>query len=229
MLCRNCNNQLSTDEDFCPRCGTPQKLTDASVLSDNKLPEEKSTPAPEQKSSIFHSEPIYIYTDPPKENKKSKAPVIFVSLFVITLLIIGTLTLAEYFQLTPAFSQLFTPESTTEPLTDSADTPQDYDSHLGTISPEINLKSTICTVTSERGLALRKGPDNAYAKIEDIYFGTALQVIGKNTLNDIWAYVYIPSLDLYGWVSGSYITENSVLESLTSAESEEETSKTKDN
>lgn len=228
MLCRNCNNNLSGEEDFCPHCGVPQKLTDVSSSKDSKSHEEKN--APKRESPIFQSDPVYIYPDTATAPKKSKGPFIFISVFIVTLLIIGTLTIADYFQLTPAFSALFTPESTTaEPLTDNSNTPQDYDSYLGTISPEISLKSTLCTVTSQRGLTLRKGPDNAYAKIEAIPFGTALQVIGKNTLNDIWAYVYIPSLDLYGWVSGSYITENSVLESLTSAESEEEEEEEEEN
>lgn len=221
MLCRNCNNKLSGEEDFCPHCGVPQKLTDVSSATDSKSQEEKNIP--KRESPIFQNEPVYIYPDTSKEHKKSKGPFIFISVFIVTLLIIGTLTIADYFQLTPAFSALFMPETTTsEPLIDNSDAPQDYDSYLGTISPEISLKSTLCTVTSRKGLTLRKGPDNAYAKIEDIPLGTALQVIGKNALNDIWAYVYIPSLDLYGWVSGSYITENSAYESHTSAESEEE-------
>ena len=210
MLCRNCNNNLSGNEDFCPHCGMPQKLTDISNSPDNKPPEEYASP--KQESSIFQNEQVCIYTDPPKESKRSKAPIVFISLFIITLLIIGTATVAEYFQLTPAFSDLFQTQSTTEVTTDNLTVSEDYDSCLGTIAPDINFKSTLCTVSSEIGLTLRKGPDNTYAKTEHIPYGTPLQVIGKSLQNDLWGYVYIPSLDLYGWLLCSYLTEYSKAE-----------------
>ena len=222
MLCRNCNNNLSDEEDFCPRCGISQKITDVSSATEKKATEEK----PElNDSAFFQTEPVCIYTDAPKEHKKSKAPFIFISVFIITLLIIGTVTLIDYFQLTPAFSDLFqapapTETSTTENLTLS----QDFDSSIGTIAPDINFRSTTCTVSSEKGLTLRKGPDNNYAEISHIPFDTHLQIIGKSLQNDLWGYVYIPSLDLYGWLLCSYLTDLSALEEPgTTVQPEEET------
>lgn len=214
MLCRNCNHNLSGEEDFCPHCGVPQKLTDVSSSTAEKSQEEERLPSGEQKSSIFQTEPVYIYTDPPKEKekKKPKAAVAFVSLFIVTLLIIGVLTLGEYFQLTPAFSELFQlsasqPETTAPEVVVS----DEYDSSLGTVAPDINFRSALCTVTSEKGLPLRKGPDNAYAVIDAIAYGTNLQVIGKSLDNDLWGYVYIPSMDIYGWLLCSYLAEASAL------------------
>lgn len=216
MLCRNCNHILSGEEDFCPHCGVPQKLTDVSISTKEKSQEEKEEKDKhkEQNSSIFQSEPVYIYTDPPKEkeNGKSKGVIAFISLFVVTVLIIGIVTLGEYFQLTPVFSSLFhTQESTTEPLSLETTASSEYDSSLGLIPPDINFKSTLCTVMSEKGLTLRKGPDNTYAEIASVTFGTRLQLIGKSLQNDLWGYVYIPSLDLYGWLLCSYLTEYSEL------------------
>ena len=85
MLCRNCNHNLSGEEDFCPHCGIPQKLTDVSSSSQEKSQEEDQLSSKEQKNSIFQSEPVYIYTDPPKEKegKRTKATVAFVSLFIV--------------------------------------------------------------------------------------------------------------------------------------------------
>ena len=207
MLCRNCNNNLSGEEDFCPHCGFPQKIIDVSNSSDSKQPEEKITP--KQESSIFNSEPVYIYTDTPKEPKKSKGAFIFISLFIFTLLIIGTATAVQYFQLTPAFSALFQSQTTSQSEQENLTVSEEFDSSIGTIAPDVNFRSALCTVSSEKGLILRKGPDNTYAKIEHIPFGTALQIIGKSLQNDLWGYVYIPSLDLYGWLLCSYLTEYS--------------------
>lgn len=214
MLCRNCNHNLSGEEDFCPHCGIPQKLTDVSSSSQEKSQEEDQLSSKEQKSSIFQSEPVYIYTDPPKEKegKRTKATVAFVSLFILTLLIIGVLTLGEYFKLTPAFSDLFqTPPSQEDTTAPEITVSDEYDSSIGTLAPDINFKSTLCTVISEKGLVLRKGPDNTYAAIDTIPYGTRLQVIGKSISNNLWGYVYIPSLDLYGWLLCSYLTESSEL------------------
>ena len=206
MLCRNCNNKLSGEEDFCPHCGIPQKLTDVSSSKDKNSDDEKSSP-PKQESSIFQTEPVYIYTDPPKENKKSKGTLVFISIFIFTLLSIGGVTLADYLQLTPAFSSIFQTQTTTQSEDDNLTVSQNYDSSLGTIAPDINFKGTLCTVSAEKGLPLRKGPDNSYAKLEQITFGTNLQIIGKSLQNDLWGYVYIPSLDLYGWLLCSYLSD----------------------
>ncbi len=223
MQCRNCKNTLSGDEDFCPRCGIPQKLTDiGSVIKDtHETVEEKNEP--DDKSSIFHTEPVYIYTDPPKESapKKSKAATVFVSLFIITLLIIGAVTLGDYFNLVPALSDILISNNITEP---SAEEPsyEDIDTTLGVIPPDINYKSHIYTVSSQNGLPLRKGPDNSFAVIDTVSYGTDVQLIGRSLQNNIWGYVYIPSLDYYGWLMCSYLAENLQIEETSDEDTEKE-------
>ena len=221
MLCKNCNNNLTGSEDYCPYCGTPQKFPDLKVTPSENKDTDKTSPAPSE-SSIFHSEPVYIYADPPQEKKdpKTKLTVVLVSLFLLTLLGVGIFSVSQYFNLTPAFSSLFAvlPTSDSETTILETTTEVEFDSFLGLVSPDINLKSTACTVTSEKGLPLRKGPDNAFAQIDTLSNGTSLQVIGKSLGNNLWVYAYVPSLDLYGWVSGSYICENSALSAPDTAE-----------
>lgn len=227
MNCKNCNNTLAGTEDYCPYCGTPQKFPDLNIQTSedrgkDKIPQPKNTENP-----IFQSEPVYIYTEPPKEKKdsKTKIAVSMVSIFLISLLLIGVFSLAQYFNLTPAFSSLLSTLPSEEPDTKPLETTteSEFDSSLGLVSPDISFKSTLCTVISENGLPLRKGPDNVYAQIDSISNGTSLQAIGKSLQNNLWVYVYVPSLDLYGWVSGSYISENSALREPDTAESAETT------
>lgn len=217
MQCRNCKNTLKGDEDFCPYCGIPQKLTDIS----RKIEEIKDTAeeTATDKSSIFQNEPVYIYTDPPKQTqtKKSKAAAVFVSLFIVTLLIIGVVTLTDYWGLVPAISDLFVTDTTAIP-SDQEPSYEEPDTSLGVIPPDINLKSRIYTVTSSQGLPLRKGPDNSYAVIDTVVQGTDVQLIGKTLQNNLWGYVYIPSCDCYGWLMCSYLTDESKLADLPSDE-----------
>ena len=219
MTCKNCNNTLSGTEDYCPYCGTPQKFPDIKITSTE---EKEPPPIKTTESSIFQSEPVYIYSETPKDKKdsKTKIAVTMVSLFLLTLLFIGGFSVAEYFNLTPAFSSLFSTLPTNEPDTPDYEitTEGEFDISLGLVSPDISFRSTLCTVISEQGLPLRKGPDNAFAQIETLPDGTALQVMGKSLNNNVWVYVYIQSLDLYGWVSGSYISESSALKIPSSAE-----------
>ena len=210
MNCHNCKNPLKGDEDFCPRCGAPQKFTDTDSAS--KESRESGVP-PIKENSIFQSEPVYIYTDtPPKEiaHKKPKFTILLVSLFILTVLGIGAVSLGQYLKLTPVFSELFPSQSVTEESTTTAPSEED-ETVMGIILPDINLKTASYTVTAEQGLPLRKGPDNAYAVVGNIPYGTVLHLVGKNINNNLWAYVYVPSEDLYGWVMASYITDSTLL------------------
>ena len=78
MLCKNCNNNLTGSEDYCPYCGTPQKFPDLKVTPSENKDTDKTSPAPSE-SSIFHSEPVYIYADPPQEKKGPKTKLAVVS------------------------------------------------------------------------------------------------------------------------------------------------------
>lgn len=209
MTCRNCNNTLVGTEDFCPYCGTSQKEVEIKAVP----AEEKNDSSKVPEGSIFQSEPVYIYADSPKEKKDSKTRVatVMVSLFFMTLLVIGGLSLARYFNLTPAFSSLLSTLPSQESTSPESTSEAEFDSSLGLVPPDINFKSTLCTATSEKGLPMRKGPDNTYAQIDTLANGTLLQVTGKCLQNDLWVYVYVPSLDLYGWVQASYITDSSAI------------------
>ena len=224
MQCRNCKNNLTGEEDFCPHCGIPQKLTDISskIESVSESSEENETQS--EKSSVFQTEPVYIYTDPPKETtpKKSKAATVFVSLFIVTLLIIGAVTLTDYFGLVPAISDFFISDTTTEPH-EEKETYTDTDTTLGVILPDINLKSTVYSVSSQNGLSLRKGPDNSYAAIDNIPYGTDVQLIGRNLQNSLWGYVYVPASDYYGWLMCSYLTDESKLNAYPTETTQKET------
>ena len=227
MNCHNCKNPLNGDEDFCPRCGAPQKFTD----TDSGKKDGKESPVPPTKeSSIFQSEPVYIYTDaPPKEiaHKKPKFTILLVSLFILTVLGIGAVSLGQYLKLTPVFSELF-PSQTEPSTTVTTAPPQESEGDIGIILPEINLRTASYTVTAEKGLPLRKGPDNAYAVVGTVAYGTVLQLVGKNINSDMWAYVYVPTEDSYGWVMASYITESTLLpEADTTKEKETLTDKEK--
>ena len=209
MNCRKCNKALTGTEDFCPFCGTAQKNAEIKATP----VEEKADATPAIESSIFQSEPVYIYAEPPKEKKdaKTKIAITMVSLFLLTLLVVSGLSLARYFNLTPAFSSLFSTLPTEEKNLQDTTLQSEFNNSIGLVSPDISLKSTLCTVANEKGLPLRKGPDNSYAQIEILSPGASLQVTGKSLQNDLWVYVYVPSLDLYGWINGSYISLSSSL------------------
>ena len=209
MTCKNCKNTLTGTEDFCPYCGASQKAPEIKAIPT----EEKAAPPKTAESSIFQSEPVYIYAEPPKGKKdtKTKVATILVSLFLLTILVIGGLSLAQYFNLTPAFSALLSTLPSQESTSPQSTLEAEFNSSLGLVPPDINFKSTLCTVESEKGLALRKGPDNAYAQIETLSKGTVLQASGQSLQNNLWVYAYVPSLDLYGWVLASYITDTSAI------------------
>ena len=222
MTCKNCNNTLSGTEDYCPFCGIPQKFSDIKTTGTEKSEDEIPAQTKPIESPIFQSEPVYIYTEPPeaKKDHKTSLATVLVSAFLLCLLGVGIFSATRYFNLTPAFSSLLStmPKEDTSSTVPESTTEGEFNSSLGLIAPDISLKSTLCIVTSEKGLPLRKGPDNAFAQIDTIDNGITLQVVGKSLHNDLWVYVYVPSSDLYGWVSGSYITESSALKDISSAE-----------
>ena len=89
MTCKNCNNTLTGTEDFCPYCGTSQKTSEIKAIPT----EEKSDSSKLPESSIFQSEPVYIYAEPPKEKKdtKTKVKTVGMKYYLIVLGIIAAL------------------------------------------------------------------------------------------------------------------------------------------
>ena len=118
-----------------------------------------------------------------------------------------------------ALSDILISNDTTESF-DEEPSYESADTTLGVIVPDINLKSRIYTVASQEGLPLRKGPDNSFAVIDNVSYGTDVQLSGRTLQNNIWGYVYIPSLDYYGWLMCSYLTDNSQIEEVTQEDKE---------
>ncbi len=216
MLCRNCNYILSGEEAFCPHCGqavkTQEREKEENEKNDVSL-HVTELPSPKKKSSIFDVESIESSDSEAEkpESRKSKGAVAVISLFVLILVAVAVFTSLEYFDLMPAIAS-FLSEKPSSPGNTSAvsTTSSQLSGSEGMISPEINYKPTLHTVTSQKPLPLRKGPGDTYAPIDYIPHGTRLQIIGGSLSSDNWVYVYIPSEDIYGWLNASYLMQDNV-------------------
>lgn len=228
MICRKCSFILQGSEKFCPNCG---------ALSHEKPQNEKeeavSTPAPpsilfsapkeevevpqEFQPRIFSQENVQEEFSP--KRKKNKAPALLIVLLVILVVALGGFTVMEYFDLAPVIMQYLetgavaSDGETTKTDSENSETTQaELPSGYGTVAPDINFKITICYVAADKSIALRKGPDNSYALLQSLQSGTKLQVLGGSVTNDTWVYAYVPSADIYGWVSGSFLSETDSFE-----------------
>lgn len=214
MLCPNCNNSLAGNESFCPHCG--QAIKKQEEKNDKPAVNFKISESEEESSrSIFDTE--IISSDSENEQAKKSSPkrglaVTLVSLFTLILVIIAALTAVEYFDLVPAISSLNL-KQTTDTLVSA--TRSELDGSEGLLPPEINYKPLVCTVSSQKALPLRKGPNDSYALISSVKSGTRLQITGGCIENDMWVYVYVPSDDIYGWLNASYLTNESIIETTT--------------
>ncbi len=226
MLCRNCNYILSGNEVFCPHCGQALKEKEIKTEEDESSVPLSTLPKAKVPSSIFAGE----ITDSEEEvikpvSKRSRGAVSLVGVFVLILVIIAAFTAVQYFDLAPAISSLIASAGASSPLRETTTVPaeSEIDSSIGVIPPEISYKPTGCYVTSVRPLPLRKGPADTYAQISAVPSGTALQITGGSLSGDIFVYVYIPSSDIYGWMSAAYLSENSALDAPTLPEKPETT------
>ena len=229
MLCRNCNYILSGEEAFCPHCGQAVKTQDTEkeaieksdiVLNVTELPSSK------KKSSIFEEESIENPADEDEktESKRSKGAVAVISVFVLILVAVAVFTSLEYFDLVPAIASFISektssPDNTPVVTTNSAE----LSGSEGMVAPEINYKPTLHTVTSQKPLPLRKGPDDTYAPIDYVPHGTRLQITGGCVSSNSWVYVYIPSDDIYGWLNASYLMQVPLSTALPTESREDET------
>lgn len=222
MLCKNCNKPLNGSESFCPYCGQALTLPESQKDSSDKKVEENEinhsgnfeiSDIPENvHCSIFDSDSIDVplsETAEKKDKKRSKTAMTLVGLFVFILLAIALFTAVQYFDLlTPVLSYLKT-DSTTEGLVSTSYSELRGDE--GLLPPEINYKPEVYTVTCQGSLSLRKGPSDDYALISLVPSGMRLQITGARMNCLSWVYVYIPSLDLYGWLNAAYLTKDSTL------------------
>ncbi len=227
MLCRNCNYILSGEEAFCPHCGQALKEKEIKTNEDESSVPLSTLPRARVSSTIFDSE----ITDSEEEavksapTKRSRSAISLVSVFVLILVITAVFTAVQYFDLAPAISSLIASAGTSSGLRETTTVPSESEisSNIGVIPPEISYKPTVFTVTSKGPLPLRKGPSDTYAQISAVPSGTLVQVTGGSLSSDIFVYAYIPSSDIYGWLSAAYLSESSALDAPTLPEKEETT------
>ncbi len=214
MLCRNCNYILNGEEAFCPHCGQAVKPQE----KENKEAEKNislhitENPQTKKRASIFEEESVEINSpEDEKESKKSKGAIAVISVFVLILAAVAVFASLEYFDLVPAIASYISerassPDSSAALTTSSSE----LSGSEGMVPPEINYKPSLHTVTSQKPLSLRKGPDDAYAPIAYVPHGSRLQIVGGCLNSNSWVYVYIPSEDIYGWLSASYLMQENV-------------------
>lgn len=221
MICKNCNYILSGSESFCPDCGTPC-VKEREYSKEPEAPSVIFSPEKESSSPIFSDEPAR-HLVPEKAEKKSRAGIYLAA--VLCLVIIGTLaiSLTGLVDFTPAIAALF-PVSEEETVPDETVKLSEYDPLADVISPNVNYKTTIAYITADRGQALRKGPDSNYGQLALLASGTIVHVSGTSNVNNEWVYVYVPEEDIYGWLSGAYLTSS--LEEMTEEEENSEEKET---
>lgn len=211
MLCRNCNYILSGEEDFCPHCGQSCKASAEKATSGK----EPQTPCPQlPEDSIFSC--CDCEQQPPaptkKEKKRRGGAIAIITLLIVILVSTAVFTLAQGFFPELALSALITTRQPTDLYAQSTtDTEETFPAEEGVILPSVSFKPTAFICAASKSVSLRKGPDNSYAPLCLINYGTSLQVIGADTKESPWCYCYVPSLDIYGWLSPSYLTDTSEL------------------
>lgn len=225
MICKNCNYILSGKESFCPDCGTPC-VKEKEYSKEPETPSVIFSPEKESSSPIFSDEPPR-HLAPERKEKKSRAGIYLAA--VLCLVIIGTLaiSLSGLVDFTPAFAALF-PAGEEETTSDETVKLSEYDPLADIVSPNVNYKTTIAYITADKGQALRKGPDNNYGQLSLLSSGTIVHISGTSNVSSEWVYVYVPEEDIYGWLSGAYLTTS--LEEMTeqeeSIDEEEDTTET---
>lgn len=236
MICRKCNFILQGSEKFCPNCGaaTPENQQTEKTQEDTPVAppailfsSAKTAEANPSQSAIFRDTPPE--EEPPESymRKKSRAPLFLAGLFFIIVIFAGGFLFMEYFDLAPVIAG-YLETGTTKSQEETTSTPttepaiSDYSDKMGVVSPDINFTPTICYVATSGSLPLRKGPDDSYAMISSLTVGCGLQVIGGTITNNNWVYVYVPTLDCYGWLNSSFLSEANLSEESTT-ESEETT------
>lgn len=217
MTCKRCSYILYGSENYCPHCGEKN-------LQNNEQPTPNETAEPKPifttqdtwqedmstKSRIFQPEPSAFETNEP-ENKKQKAKsngkgaVVFLSVLCALLVCLAAFTAMDYFDITPAISDFLSPreEATTA---ENLVSEKEFEAVFGTIEPQVSYAPTECIISSAKSISLRKGPADSYAQIDVLASGCEVQVIGGSAHTEDWAYVYVPEVDLYGWLCTSFMS-----------------------
>ena len=204
MICQKCNHILQGSESFCPDCGSPCSK-EKEVYKEAEAPSVIFSSGKDVSSDIFIDEmPQKHRREQPKE-KKSKAGLYLV--VVLCAVIIGVLAMAgtELFGLTPAIASLLSgglSEESTAPTTALSE----YKADSGIISPHVNYRTSVAYVTGEKGQALRKGPDSSYGQLEILSVGSEVHIVGGESVDGSWVYVYVPEKDCYGWTEDAFLS-----------------------
>lgn len=247
MNCKNCNYILTGKENFCPNCGTIPESTASPFPKIKEIYEiPKANPIPEKPKSLneilfFESEEEkaevpanrtpresdFINNDYPERTAeiKSKKAVgkIFLLLFICCALAVSAFGLADYFGITPRLKNHISTFSQSQPSATQATVTTTAFSHGDTvIHPDTNCPMETAYIFSGTGLTLRKGPANSYAPLYSLTDLTMVQIFGSSLANPEWIYVYCPEKDSYGWLNGSFVCSDVVIEDTYQSEYESE-------
>ncbi len=206
MICKNCNYILSGNESFCPDCGTPCER-DRSYRKEEQPPQVIFSPEKESASPVFAAASPVVTME--RTEKKSKAGLYLI--IVLCAVILGTVlvSVTDMVDLTPVIASLF-PSGEDEAVTQVPAAETEFNPLSGIVSPSVSYKTTTGFISSDAGQALRKGPGNSYGQIDILPSGTVIHIIGCEKTDGEWIYVYIPEMDIYGWLSSSYISTSRV-------------------
>ena len=225
MICRNCNYILGGNEQFCPHCGfstsmsaqtDPDTTKPPSIFSAEKEIDDETK---QTANKIFLSaDDSNIYEEPIKKGKKT-AVIIALSLLLLVLCTCAFF-ISRKLDIAPALSALLPGESTTQqaPTTTEAlvsAVTGSLEESFGVIAPEILYKPVNCHIVSNTIIPIRKGPGDFYGQTTVIDAGQQVQIIGGDVAQKDWAYIFIPSIDCYGWIKGAYLTQSDSLDEIT--------------
>lgn len=246
MNCKKCNYILTGKENFCPNCGTIPEITSSpfpkikeiyEIPKVNPLPEKPKTldeilftdPAEEKEDNVIKKhfpEHDFVTDELPdtQDDKKERNTIgrIFLLLFICCTLAVSAFGLADYFGITPKLKSYISTFSQTK-ADSTQSTSTSVFSHGDTvIQPDVNCAMETAYIFSGTGLTLRKGPANSYAPLYNLTDLTMVQIFGSSLANPEWVYVYCPEKDSYGWLNGSYVCSDVVVEDTYQSEYESE-------
>ncbi len=246
MNCKNCNYILTGKENFCPNCGTiPESASTPfpKIKEIREAPQKKpSAEKPKTLNEILFFDPTDDKNDAPEEKYfpeteavqenfpipvpeiKEKNPIgkIFLLLFICCTLAVSAFGLADYFGILPRFKAYISTFSQKKPVTYESTTTTAFSHSNTVVQPDTNCDMKTAYVFSGSGLPLRKGPSNSYAPLYNLTDLTMVQIFGSSLSCPEWIYVYCPEKDTYGWLNGSFVCSDVVMENKITDEYETE-------